>query len=664
MSSSPFSDSEMKEIFASFVVETRELLDNLSSDLMLLESTPDDADLMNRIFRSIHTIKGTAGFMGFEQIQTITHKGEDLLNKLRRNELTVTQGIIDALLEVYDWIVVLMEKIEQGDTQAVDFSTTVERLIALTNGEGQHDAPVSASTIANTPEHSPVITATGDALGAILDNPNFGKSAGDDFSPEEEAALQAAFAQINKGFTTLTPVQTPASVPATPVVEAATPATLATPTESVAVEKQESPAFKAPMAKDKPAESKQAGNSSADTTIRVDIGRVETLMNLSGELVLGRNRLQQLAERLHTAFEGNDLVRELLETASQVDFVTSEIQTSVMRMRMIAIAKLYQKAPRIVRDICREINKEIDLELRGEETELDRTIIEELNDPLVHMIRNACDHGIESPAERERAGKSRKGKVILDAEQEGNNIVLRIIDDGKGMDPEKLKAKAMEKGIITAEQAATMSNREAFQLIFAPGFSMAQVVSNISGRGVGIDVVRTNIQKLKGVIEIDSELGKGTTFTIKLPLTLAIIQGLLVKAAQETYTLPLSSVVEVVAVDILNINTVNQRQVVRIREQILPILRLDKTLGIPSNVDESVEGKYIVVVGLAQHRIGIVVDELLGQQEIVIKSLGQYLGHIPGITGSTILGDGSVVMIIDIAEMVESVVRERSVEYA
>ncbi|MFN8368592.1 MAG: chemotaxis protein CheA [Candidatus Kapaibacterium sp.] len=647
MSNPQFSDSEMKEIFESFVVETRELLDALSSDLMLLESEPENMDLMNQIFRSVHTIKGTAGFMGFEQIQTITHKGEDLLNKLRKAELHVTQEIIDALLEVYDWIVVLLEKIENGDNEKVNFDSTVQQLVALINGQGQNGNSVvtTPETVATTTQSA----GTGDALSAIVNNPDFGKGTGDDFTDDEEAALQAAFAQINKGFTA--PVITAASA-TTPKPEVISVAEVAT-TEQV----QEP---RIPLAKDKPAESKQVDKNaaSADTTIRVDVGRVEVLMNLSGELVLGRNRLQQIAEKLHTSFEGNELVRELLETATQVDFVTSEIQTSVMRMRMVPIAKLYQKAPRIVRDISREVQKEIELVLKGEETELDRTIIEELNDPLIHMIRNACDHGIESPEECEATGKLRKGKVVLDAEQEGNMIVIKIIDDGKGMDPEKLKSKAVEKGILAPEQAAALSAKEAFQLIFAPGFSMAKVVSNISGRGVGMDVVRTNIQKLKGIIDIDSELGKGTTFTIKLPLTLAIIQGLLVKAGNEVYTLPLSSVIEVVAVNPDSICTVNQRQVVRIREQVFPILRLDSTLSAPDLYSTEIENKYIVVIGLAEQRIGVVVDELLGQQEIVIKSLGQYLGHIEGITGSTILGDGSVVMIIDIAELIEIAKRE------
>lgn len=668
MSTTGMMDDDMKEIFESFVIETRELLDALSTDLMLLESEPNDLDLMNRIFRSVHTIKGTSGFMGFEQVQTITHKGEDLLNKLRKGELSVTQDIVDALLEVYDWVTVLLGNIEQGNMEPVDFQKTLDKLVLLNNG-------TPADTPANTTQGATVVLPPGvSATNAVLSG-DFGKGTGDDFTAEEEALLQAAFAELNSQFTGTNNGGQTAESPSVkeaqkPTAESKTAESkeeLSTPTNQLSTsdiledKKQAEPvqqagsvgASKTPKSPDKPLETKSA--TTADTTIRVDIGRVETLMNLSGELVLGRNRLQQLAEKLLSESENNQLVRELVETAAQVDFVTSEIQTSVMRMRMIPIAKLYQKAPRMVRDICKEVKKEIELELHGEETELDRTIIEELNDPLIHMIRNACDHGVETPAEREAVGKPRKGKVVLNAEQVGNQIIITISDDGRGMDPNKLKQKAIEKGLINQEQANVMTNKEAYQLIFAPGFSTAQVVSNISGRGVGMDVVRTNIQKLKGIIDIDSVLGEGSTFTIKLPLTLAIIQGLLVKVSNEVYTVPLSSVIEVVAFSKESVNYVNQRPVLRVREQVLPILWLDKALGVVTDAPTEMTGKYVVTIGVSQHRLGIVVDELLGQQEIVIKSLGQYLGQIPGITGSTILGDGSVVMIIDIGELVDSV---------
>ncbi|HPP39647.1 MAG TPA: chemotaxis protein CheA, partial [Candidatus Kapabacteria bacterium] len=422
----------------------------------------------------------------------------------------------------------------------------------------------------------------------------------------------------------------------------------------------------APPQQTKPSTNKEAPKSPdkalSSDTIRIDVNRVEALMDLSGELVLGRNRLAQITEMVEQEFGKNEHVRDLIETTAQIDFVTSEIQAAVMRMRMVPIGKLYQKAPRIVRDLSKEFGKKINLVVKGEETEIDRGIIEELNDPLVHMIRNSCDHGIEPPEERIRIGKPEFGTITLDADQEGNNIVLRISDDGRGMDPEKLKAKALEKGIITHEQAAHMSAREAFQLIFAPGFSTAAKVTAVSGRGVGMDVVRSNIQNLKGMIDIESEVGKGTTFIIKLPLTLAIIQGLLVKVQDETYALPLSSVVEVVAINPDSVYTVSHQEVIRIRQEVIPILRLDRVLGV-SNPREELDNRYVVNVGLGMQRIGLVVDELLGQQEIVIKSLGEYLGSITGVAGSTILGDGRVIMIIDVADLIQSIYKNQFMQF-
>lgn len=669
-------EDDMKEIFESFLVESQELLDALTPDLMLLESSGDDMELMNRIFRGFHTIKGTSGFMGFDSITTITHKAEDLLNKLRRGELQVTLPMVDVLLEVHDWIQLLVKNLANGDDSPVEYSQTLVKLDELINPDAsksasseQIDKPKSAmESVVNdssmfgpgdfTEEQLAQIQAafaeinsdfakeiasdskpSNSALNQVLNNTNL-KGAGD-FSEDELAMIQAAFAEINSEMSQEEKkiTQKPSPPPPAPKVEK--------PAETKSVE------VKKPVA-ESPNASKQQGipQSTAETTIRIDVNRIEALMDLSGELVLGRNRLAQISDRLKEMFDNNPLVSELLETTSQLDKITTDVQATAMKMRMVPIGKLYQKSPRIVRDLSKEFGKEIELVLKGEETEIDRGIIEELNDPLVHMIRNSCDHGIETPEAREAKGKPRKGTIILDAEQEGNNIVLRIIDDGNGIDAEKVKAKALEKGVITQEQASQMSKREAYQLIFAPGFSTAAVVSAVSGRGVGMDVVKTNIQKLKGIIEIESELNKGTTFVIKLPLTLAIIQGLIVQVEKETYALPLSNVVEVVALTDENCYTINQKRVIRIRQQVLPLLSLKHQLSIPAEENKK-NLQYVVVVGLAHERFGIVVDSLLGQEEIVIKSLGQYLGHIPTIAGSTILGDGRVIMILDVQELVQ-----------
>lgn len=680
-------DDELKELLDSFVVETNEILETLDQELMSLESSPDDMDLLNSIFRSFHTIKGTSSFMGFDQITKITHVAEDVLNKLRKSEIPVTSATVDVLLEVYDWLKILAKQIDSGEQTPVDFHNTIAKLQAISQGQDPSSASGPAPEEHQAPTAAPEAAAddNADAIAAIFADPAFGSS-GDDFSPEEYALLEQAFKQINTSFKhddpeaitgddtdselALVEETTPdAAEPTSPE-----PATLLSPEaiETVSAPTEQSPAPRA-EARPQPSTARQetkpapkteapkqeqntarASSSAVDNTIRVDVDRLETLMDLSGELVLGRNRLAQITHDLAQKYDNHDFIRELVETSSQINFITTELQSAIMKTRMVPIAKLFQKAPRMVRDLSKEFGKEINLILKGEETELDRSIIEELNDPLVHMIRNSCDHGVETPQEREAKGKPRAGTVTLDAEHEGNHIVIRISDDGKGMDAEKLKAKAVEKGVITPEQAAQMSAREAYNLIFAAGFSTAEKVTSVSGRGVGMDVVRTNIQKLKGMIEIDSQQGQGSTFTIKLPLTLAIIQGLLVAVQDEIYAIPLSSVVEVVSADKDNVYTVNQNEVIRIREEVYPLLRLDKTLRTPT-LGQSIEDRYVVIVGLASYRIGLVVDGLLGQKEIVIKSLGEYLGQVPGIAGSTILGDGRVIMIIDIVELIRTV---------
>lgn len=683
MGSSPFVDPEMQEIFEGYLIETGELLDSLSQDLMTLENDPENNDLLNQIFRSFHTIKGTSSFMGFDKIVEITHHAEDLLNKLRRNELKVNLDIIDVQLEVHDWIELLVNNIKDEIDEEVDYSETVEKLIVLKEGKplpkDEAQAPDSVEEQvdeAETPEQAEELPADEDdtpvsdtekdnALDQVLSNSEMIAKPGD-FSEDELALIDAAFAEVNENFKSQSEDKSEASAKI--------------PDEEPKVEKKEigeekkadkpepkpkavshdsapkAPAKKTGAQPGGPAAQKGKSPSAkhASETIRVDMTRVETLMDLSGELVLARNRLAQITENLENDFGGKEAVRDLIENTASVDFVTSEIQSAVMRMRMVPVGKLYQKAPRIVRDLSREFGKKIKLVVKGEETEIDRGIIEELNDPLVHMIRNSCDHGIEPPGERLKTGKSEVGTITLDADQEGNAIVLKIGDDGKGMDPEKLKAKAIDKGILTEEQASQLTKRDALQLIFRPGFSTAVKVSSVSGRGVGMDVVRTNIQKLKGIIEIESEIGQGSTFVIKLPLTLAIIQGLLVRVHDETFAVPLSSVVEVVAINEENVYKMNKQEVIRIREDVMPLLRLDTILK-TRKIEKELKNRNVVVVGYAHRRVGLVCDELLGQQEIVIKSLGEYLGKIQGVAGSTILGDGRVIMIIDVAELIESV---------
>ncbi len=647
MTAPDLNDPEIQEIFEGYLIETHEILDQLSPDLMSLEETPEDKDLLNSIFRGFHTVKGTSGFMGFDSIVGITHHAEDILNKLRKDELKTTQEIIDVLLEVHDWISLLVDKLENGDMSDVDYSKTIAEIEKLKHADSapaevpqQEETEIIEAEEIKAGEHDPDKDIS--AVQQVLDKEEDFNTGGD-LTEDEMSMLDKAFAEASEDF--YSNMLPPSSGEVSEnVVE------VEKPKETSPVAKPEPPKEKQPEA---PKKENMARAVKKTDTIRVDVNRVETLMDLSGELVLGRNRLAQLTEIIEKEFDDKEKVRDLIETTAQVDFITSEIQAAVMRMRMVPIKKLYQKAPRIVRDLSKEFGKKIKLELSGEETEIDRGIIEELNDPLVHMIRNSCDHGIESKEERKAAGKPEVGTITLDADQEGNHIVLKIMDDGKGLNTEKIKEKAIEKGVISQSEAESMSEREAYQLIFQPGFSTAKQVSSVSGRGVGMDVVRTNIQKLKGIIEVDSEIGMGSTFIIKLPLTLAIIQGLLVKLKDETYAIPLSSVISVVGVDMENIYTINNQEVIRIREDVMPLIRMDKALDAKENND--LVNSYVVIVGLGIDRYGLVVNELLGQQEIVIKSLGGYLGNINSIAGSTILGDGRVIMIVDIAELVRDV---------
>jgi two-component system chemotaxis sensor kinase CheA len=389
-----------------------------------------------------------------------------------------------------------------------------------------------------------------------------------------------------------------------------------------------------------------------DSTIRVDVDRLDNLMNLVGELVLARNRLSQVTQSLIEKYERIEMSKQIADISSQIDFVTTELQMAVMKTRMVPIEKVFNGLPLLARNLMRTIGKDVDLQIYGKETELDKSLIEELNDPLIHMIRNAIDHGIEFPEERIKLGKPSQGIVIVSAERDGNFILITMEDDGRGMDAEQIKLKAIERGLITEEQAREMSKSEALNLVFIPGFSMKQETTNISGRGVGMDVVKTKIAKLKGIVEIDSEYGKGTVITLKLPLTLAIIQGLLMKVADETFAVPLNTVFEIVRLGVDEIYTIQGREVMRVRDSVLPIARMADIIGRKSVPDHS-KTSYVVIVGWGGKQIGLLVDSLLGQKEIVIKTLGNYLGDIPGIAGSTILGDGSVILVIDVGQFIE-----------
>ncbi|WP_162982901.1 chemotaxis protein CheW, partial [Helicobacter sp. L8] len=389
-----------------------------------------------------------------------------------------------------------------------------------------------------------------------------------------------------------------------------------------------------------------------EQTVRVDVRRLDHLMNLIGELVLGKNRLIRIYGDVEERYDGEKFLEELNQVVSSISAVTTDLQLAVMKTRMQPIGKVFNKFPRMVRDLSRELGKSIELVIDGEETELDKSIVEEIGDPLIHIIRNSCDHGIEKPEDRKMLGKPETGRVELSAYNEGNHIVIKITDDGAGLDPEKLREKAVEKGVITEREAAGMSDKEALNIIFKPGFSTAKTLSNVSGRGVGMDVVKTNIEKLNGIIELESEVGVKTTQKLKIPLTLAIIQALLVGVQEEYYAIPLSSVLETVRISQDEIYSVDGKSVLRLRDEVLSLVRLADIFKVDAILEASRE-VYVVIIGLADQKIGVIVDYLIGQEEVVIKSLGYYLKSTKGIAGATVRGDGKITLIVDVGTMME-----------
>ncbi len=643
-------DPEMKEIFESFVVETREILEKLDLELVELEKRTDDTNLLNQIFRSFHTVKGTAGFLGLVKMQAVTHRLEDILNKLRKGEVKLNSEIMDGILQGFDTMKVLMDTIENNKNEDVETEgiiQTLEGLLkAMESGDfsavGSQAAPEVAQ-VEQAQEQAPVV----EKVETVVEETTKEEEQAEEVQEEETEEVNDEAEEIKEEEVKAEAVKTEE------------------PKEEKKEEKQAEQAVakvQQPLAQPKveqPKVTQQATQPTkqVDNSIRVDVERLDQLLNIVSELVLGRNRLAQVNTEMQVEHEGTKLAKDLFEAYRQIDLMTTELQLAVMKTRMIKIGKVFNKYPRVVRDLCRETKKDIQLLIYGEDTELDKTLIEEINDPLVHLIRNAVDHGIETPQERVAKGKNPQGTVILAAEHEGNNINITIQDDGKGMDPEVIKRKAIEKGLITKEKANDLNKNEIFNLIFLPGFSTAEKITNISGRGVGMDVVKTNVTKLRGTIQIDSEVGKGTKIVIKLPLTLAIIQGLLVRVKTETVVIPLSSVIEVVRVAPEEIYTINQNEVIRIRNSVLSLLRVEDILydDLPED-DNDKKWQYVVIISAGDRKYGIRVDELIGQKEIVIKSLGSYLGNIEGLAGATIMGDGKVVMILDIGDLVNKIV--------
>ena len=725
-----------EEILQDFLVEAGEILEQLSEQLVELESRPDDMNLLNAIFRGFHTVKGGAGFLQLNELVECCHIAENVFDILRKGSRRVDSELMDVVLEALDAVngmfTEVRERVEltpatpqllaalarlaepasavelaavaapepqvepeaeaEGDITDNEFEQLLdalaepapaveaaplsasgdeitddefEALLDQLHGKGQFVAP--AEETAPAPVAAPVAAASGDEITddefeALLDQLH-GKGqfvAGSDepaavAAPSAESSsenitddeFEALLDQLHgKGkFVEPTAAAPVAPPPAAAVAKPAESKPVAKPAPAPApvAAKVESAKSAAPAAAaDKPAASE------AETTVRVDTARLDEIMNMVGELVLVRNRLVRLGS--------NSGDEAMAKAVSNLDVVTADLQTAVMKTRMQPIKKVFGRFPRLVRDLARNLKKEINLELVGEETDLDKNLVEALADPLVHLVRNSVDHGIESPEQREANGKSRSGKIILAAQQEGDHILLSISDDGNGMDPDVLRAKAVEKGVLDRDAADRLSEAECYNLIFAPGFSTKAEISDVSGRGVGMDVVKTKISQLNGIINIYSAKGQGTKIVIKVPLTLAIMPTLMVMLGNQAFAFPLVNVNEIFHLDLSRTNVVDGQEVVIVRDKALPLFYLKRWLIHSAAHEEQREG-HVVILSVGTQRIGFVVDQLVGQEEVVIKPLGKMLQGTPGMSGATITGDGRIALILDVPSMLKRYAR-------
>jgi two-component system, chemotaxis family, sensor kinase CheA len=647
--------SEEDDILQDFLVEAGELLEKLNGQLVELEQRPQDSDLLNAVFRSFHTIKGGGGFLGLTPLVEVCHRAEDVFNVLRQGERQIDAALMDTILQVLDIVNEMFAQLSSGEPLS---HATPALLTALES----YTKPAAAASAAPAPAATPsVATDAADAeFEAMLDlaqsaaaTPAPAPSGSGDMITDDE--FEALLDQLQGGGkpAEAKPAAAPVATAAEPAPSdaitdaefealldqlhgaAKTPAT--TSVAAPAVVQHQAPATTAPAAAAQPA---------AETTVRVDTKRLDDIMNLVGELVLVRNRLSTLKSTMEN--------EAMSKAVANLDLVTSDLQTAVMKTRMQPIKKVFGRFPRVVRDIARTLKKEINLELQGEETDLDKNLVEALADPLVHLVRNAVDHGIEMPDARVKAGKPRTGTVVLAAEQEGDHILLTIQDDGGGMDPNVLRGKVIEKGLMDADSAARLTDKECYDLIFMPGFSTKSEISDVSGRGVGMDVVKTRISQLNGTVDIDSAKGRGTIIIIKVPLTLAIMPTLMVKLNSRTFALPLSSVSEIFPLDTRRTNHIDGQLVVMVRDKPLPLYYLQRWLT-PGDDDSGIG--QVVMVHVGNQRVGFVVDHVLGQEEVVIKPLGALLHGLPGFSGATITGDGRIALILDVPSLMKAYAR-------
>ena len=683
-----------EEILQDFLVEAGEILELLSEQLVELENRPGDTDLLNAIFRGFHTVKGGAGFLQLDALVACCHIAENVFDILRKGERQVDAELMDVVLQALDAINSMFIQVREGEAPtpaepqllsalsvlaqpAADTAAPVEEVASPASEQGNAEAQPEAGDITDdefellldalhvkpegysTPDVPAVASddITDDEFEALLDQlhgPGRGPGAAesdtaaadrDDSSPAPVADVitddefEALLDQLHgpgkgPGIAADTVLAVPASDTPSPAESPSRPVPAAAPRNPTRMEKKTESASEAPA---------------AETTVRVDTARLDEIMNMVGELVLVRNRLMRLG------LDSED--EELAKAVGNLDVVTADLQASVMKTRMQPIKKVFGRFPRVVRDLSRSLKKEITLELIGEDTDLDKNLVEALADPLVHLVRNSVDHGIEMPDEREAAGKPRVGQMVLAARQEGDHILLTITDDGRGMDPEVLRAKAVEKGMMDRDAAERLSDGECFNLILAAGFSTKTEVSDVSGRGVGMDVVRTRISQLNGSIAIESTKGKGTQIAIKVPLTLAIMPTLMVMLNSQAFALPLVSVNEIYSLDLSRTNVVDGQEVILVREKALPLFWLKRWLmpGAEQSADRSAAS--VVIVSVGTQRVGFVVDQLVGQEEVVIKPLGRMLHGTAGMAGATITGDGRIALILDIPGLLKRYAR-------
>ena len=644
-----------EEILQDFLVEASELVEQLDEQLVELENSPSDSDLLNAIFRGFHTIKGGAGFLGVTPLIEVCHRAENVFDKIRNGDVEYDSTAADVIMRAFDVITDYIQQLNDGARELEEADEgLLSELDALWKG-GSTPQPASEPAQEEMTSHPKLELPEGvDPDGEISDdefeallNQRDALSGSDSSESETEEVKLALpddvdpdgditddeFEALLNQRDMLEGIQEPQeTVSATPPPAPET----VKPTPPPAPKKESKPETPKPEA------SKAA---TAESTVRVDTRRLDEIMNLVGELVLVRNRLLTL--------RSSDGPEEALSNAvGNLDHVTTDLQASVMKTRMQPVKKVFGRFPRVVRDLARKLGKEIELELKGEETDLDKNLVEALADPLVHLVRNSVDHGVEMPDVREQAGKPRKGTVILAAEQEGDHILLSITDDGKGMDPDVLRRKAVEKGMMDEVSANQLDDKAAFELIMSAGFSTADQISDISGRGVGMDVVKSMITKLNGSIDINSVLGEGTQIKIRVPLTLAILPTLMVSFEDDSYAIPLTSVQEIFDYDASQINRIDGQMMVRLREKSIPLLFLSDWLA-PDQVKENYEGDKVIIVSIGNQRAGLVVEQVNGQEEVVIKPLGVMMKHLEGYAGATITGNGNIALILDLPGVIQ-----------